>query len=64
MEVISIQENYFCESGMEVISIQENYFCESNFAEFLQIQKFSEPCSPPFSIPIPTLYLSKQNVSY
>ena len=32
---------------MEVISIQENYFCESNFAEFSTIENFSEPMMEP-----------------
>ena len=35
---------------MEVISIQENYFCESSFAEFSPIENFSEPVVEPLCI--------------
>ena len=44
---LHLQNLHFSESGMEVISIQENYFCESNFAEFSTIENFSEPMMEP-----------------
>ena len=34
---------------MEVVSIQENYFCESTYAEFSAIGNIREPGVEPFA---------------
>ena len=39
----------FFESCMEVVSIQENYFCESTYAEFSAIGNIREPGVEPFA---------------